>query len=120
MAVLSDDFMQNLWKECGRRIQQTRERQHISRDSLAAQIGTEYRNLGEIERGEHGTRIDKLILICKILNMSLDYLFFGVGTHDQDGVDDPRIAQVVTYLQNCSSEQRNDMLDILSKIIKYW
>jgi len=106
----------NIWEECGERIMKIRERRHISRVQLSKLIDTDYHNLGEIECGEHGVRIEHLIRIAEVLNISLDYLLLGKGEDFTDGTTVEKINMIIMILRNFTSEQLDDVFEILCRL----
>lgn len=107
------DRDKSIWEGCGERIMKIRERRHIARAQLTNLIDTDYHNLGEIERGEHGIRTDRLIRIAEVLNTSLDYLLLGRGEDFADGATVEKINMIIMLLRNFTDEQLNDIFEIL-------
>lgn len=63
----------------GNRIKQARKQRNITQSKLAEILDyTNERQLQRIENGETGCTIDKLMEISQILNISTDYLLFGI------------------------------------------
>ena len=62
-------------KALGRKIKEARNTLALTQAELAEQIGVSQNFLGDIERGIKLPGLPKLILICNILKISLDYLF---------------------------------------------
>lgn len=114
MAVSSENRKEvaDIWKKCGERIVKIRESRHISRDKLSFLIDTDYHNLGKIERGEHGMRIDRLIRIAEVLNISLDYLLLG---KDKTAFDE-KLNMIIMLLQDFTTEQLDDIFEIICRI----
>lgn len=66
-------------KAVGTRIKQMRNEKKITQSKLAESLDyTTERQLQRIENGETGCSIDKLMEIAQILNISTDYLLFGM------------------------------------------
>ncbi|MCL2337290.1 MAG: helix-turn-helix domain-containing protein [Firmicutes bacterium] len=55
----------------GQKIKQYRKRHAMTQGELAAKIGVEPLHITNIENGKKGISLDKLILICKCLHVSL-------------------------------------------------
>jgi Helix-turn-helix. len=66
----------------GNRIRLTREKQNMTRDSLSELIDITPYFLGQIERGERNMSIKTLIKISGSLNISIDYLIYGIKISD--------------------------------------
>ena len=85
--------------ETGERIRMERESIGMNRQQLAERIGVTERTITNIETGEHGTTIYRMIAISDVLNSSLDYLLKG----ERDGItksDEEEIAaQTVEFIK---------------------
>ncbi len=63
----------------GNRIKSARKQRNMTQSKLAETLDyTNERQLQRIENGEMGCTIDKLMEIAQILNISTDYLLFGL------------------------------------------
>lgn len=62
-------------KSFGRKIKEARNAFGLTQAELAEQIEVSQNFLGDIERGIKFPSLQKLILICNTLKISLDYLF---------------------------------------------
>lgn len=63
----------------GNRIKQMRKQRNMTQSRLAEVLDyTNERQLQRIENGETGCTVDKLMEIAQILNISTDYLLFGI------------------------------------------
>lgn len=68
----------------GNRIRKVRKQRNMTQSKLAEHL--EYSNerqLQRIECGETGCSVDKLMEIAQILNISTDYLLFGMETNPE-------------------------------------
>ncbi|RKJ74339.1 XRE family transcriptional regulator [Butyricicoccus sp. 1XD8-22] len=113
------DRDKSIWEGCGERIMKIRERRRITRAQLANLIDTDYHNLGEIERGEHGIRTDRLIRIAEVLNTSLDYLLLGRGEDFIDGTTVEKMNMIIMILRSFTDGQLDDVFEILCRL-KNW
>jgi len=63
--------------EIGKRIHIARERNHYTQEVLSEKLDLTTQYLSDVERGASGISISTLIKLCKILNVSSDYILFG-------------------------------------------
>ncbi len=73
-------------KAVGKRIQQIRKKRNMTQCVLAEKLDyTKERQLQRIESGETACSVDKLMEIAQILEVSTDYLLFGVERGLENG-----------------------------------
>lgn len=98
--------------EIGARIKESRLNMNISQDVLAEKInvcnGTHVSN---IERGYCGISIKKLISICKTLNVSSDYILFGISSNNVE-------SSLHRYIKQLTNEQSVHLMNIILSYIK--
>ena len=85
--------MANL-KEIGKRIQNRRKQQGYTQEQLADMMNVSIQMVSNLERGNKAIRIDNLINLCQILDISTDYILTGKETLDDLSVLATRIAQL--------------------------
>lgn len=61
----------------GRRIQQRRKQQGFTQEQLADMMNVSIQMISNLERGNKAIRIDNLIKLSRILNISTDYILTG-------------------------------------------
>lgn len=66
-----------LKKEMGKRIEQTRELQGMTRENMAEKTGISTKFLYEVERGKKGLSAQTLLKLAQTLSVSTDYLLKG-------------------------------------------
>lgn len=71
--------MANL-KEIGKRIQNRRRQQGYTQEQLADMMNVSIQMVSNLERGNKAIRIDNLINLCQILDVSTDYILTGKET----------------------------------------
>jgi transcriptional regulator with XRE-family HTH domain len=81
-------------KEIGKRIQNRRKQQGYTQEQLADLMNVSIQMVSNLERGNKAIRIDNLIHLCQILNVSTDYILTGKETPDDLGVLTSRIAKL--------------------------
>ena len=68
----------------GKRIQQVRKARRYTQAEVAEMINMSSKNLSQLERGMTGISLSTLINICKALNVSADYILFGIENENQN------------------------------------
>ena len=68
--------MANL-KEIGKRIQNRRKQLGFTQEQLADGINVSVQMVSNLERGNKSIRIDNLLRLCQILDVSTDYILMG-------------------------------------------
>lgn len=63
----------------GERIQKRRQSLGLSQENLAEQMDRATKYCSDIERGTCGMSLETMLSFSKHLNMSLDYMMFGLG-----------------------------------------
>ena len=58
--------------ESGKRIKELRQKERMTQDSLSERLGITKNAYQKIERGANGAKIDTLIELAEIFNVSLD------------------------------------------------
>ncbi len=61
----------------GKRIQSRRKQLGLTQEHLAEQMNVSIQMVSNLERGNKAIRIDNLINLCHILNVSTDYILTG-------------------------------------------
>ncbi|MBE7042651.1 MAG: helix-turn-helix transcriptional regulator [Ruminococcaceae bacterium] len=70
----------------GKRIQQVRKAKRYTQEQLAEMINMSSQNLSQLERGITGVSVSFLIAICKVLEVSADFILFGVTRFQQSNM----------------------------------
>ena len=68
--------------EMGRRIQLRRKQQGLTQEQLADRMNVSIQMISNLERGNKAIRIDNLINLSQILDVSTDYILTGKETQD--------------------------------------
>lgn len=75
---LRDDFMQEMdLREIGKRIHHRRKQQGYTQEQLAEMMNVSIQMISNLERGNKAIRIDNLIRLSQILQVSTDYILTG-------------------------------------------
>lgn len=78
----------------GNRIQNRRKQQGYTQEQLAELMNISIQMVSNLERGNKAIRIDNLINLSQILNVSSDYILTGRATADDNEALVSRIAQL--------------------------
>ena len=68
--------------EIGKRIQLRRKQQGLTQEQLADRMNVSIQMISNLERGNKAIRIDNLINLSQILDVSTDYILTGKETQD--------------------------------------
>ena len=75
--------MDDLLTQIGQRIRMYRERAHLSQEELAERAELSNQTISTAETGKKRLRIENVIKICKVLEISPNYLLLGeVSSYD--------------------------------------
>lgn len=93
----------------------------MTRDQLSDFLQITYKGLSQIERGEHGCSVARLIQISNILNLSLDDLLFGKHELSEHELEQIRTARgrIDLLLENRTKTQLNSIYHVLLAIVSY-
>jgi len=92
-----------LWGECmneadltaiGKRIQSRRKQLMLTQEQLAEMMNVSIQMVSNLERGNKAIRIDNLVNLSRILDISTDYILTGKETTDDIQALTARIAQL--------------------------
>ena len=78
----------------GKRIQERRKQQGYTQEKIAEMMNVSIQMVSNLERGNKAIRIDNLINLSQILNISTDYILTGKETINDIGSLAERIAQL--------------------------
>jgi transcriptional regulator with XRE-family HTH domain len=78
----------------GKRIQNRRKQLMFTQEQLADMMNVSVQMVSNLERGNKAIRIDNLINLSQILDISTDYILTGKETTDDIGTLTARIAQL--------------------------
>lgn len=63
--------------QIGSRIKKARESAHLTQEGLAEKVEVSVQYVSDLERGKVGASVATIIRICKVLQISSDYILFG-------------------------------------------
>lgn len=80
--------------DIGKRIQNRRKQQGYTQEQLAEMMNVSIQMVSNLERGNKAIRIDNLINLSHILDISTDYILTGKATADDNEALTARISQL--------------------------
>lgn len=89
----------------GKRIQNRRKQQGYTQEQLAEMMNVSIQMISNLERGNKAIRIDNLINLSQILNVSTDYILTGKQTKDD-------VSAVIAQISSLSERDRK-MIELL-------
>lgn len=89
----------------GKRIQTRRKQQGYTQEQLAEMMNVSIQMISNLERGNKAIRIDNLINLSQILNVSTDYILTGKQTKDD-------VTAVIAQISSLSERDR-EMIELL-------
>lgn len=103
----------NILIEMGKRIQNRRKQLALTQEQLAEMMNVSIQMVSNLERGNKAIRIDNLVNLCKILEVSTDYILTGQETTEEMNALTIRIAQlsdkdkkmIEMLVEYCQTEQ---------------
>ncbi|MBQ9945451.1 MAG: helix-turn-helix transcriptional regulator [Clostridia bacterium] len=81
-------------KEIGKRIQARRKQQGFTQEQIAELMNVSVQMISNLERGNKSIRIENLINLCKILNVSTDYILIGSRDSAEAHEGDKRLSRL--------------------------
>ena len=82
MGGLKDKRERNITTVFGKKLRQLRERYDYSQEQLAEYLGCSEETIQKMERGVQSVKYWRLIRICDLFNVSLDYLLRDFDSSD--------------------------------------
>lgn len=74
-------------KEIGKRISKRRRQMSMTQEQLAEKMNVSVQMVSNLERGNKAVKIENLIKISGILEISTDYILTGSGGKGESGLD---------------------------------
>ncbi len=106
MEKLKDKNENKIAKVSGRKIKQLREKHHLSQAQLAEILECSVQSLGKVERGLQTMKYWRMVRLCEVFHVSLDYI-----VRDFDPSD---VSSVPSYLVKLYNDADMMELEILS------
>ncbi|MBR6534010.1 MAG: helix-turn-helix transcriptional regulator [Clostridia bacterium] len=102
--------MSETLKEIGTRICLRRREVGLTQEKLAEKMDVSVQMISNLERGNKAIRIDNLIKLCEILNISSDYILTGVRSQSD-------LCSVAQELQHLSEDDKR-LAELIIKRLK--
>ena len=81
-------------KQIGKRIQACRRQRGYTQEQIADMMDVSIQMVSNLERGNKAIRIENLINLCQILNVSTDYILTGKENHPKNELLTEKFAQL--------------------------
>ncbi len=104
------------YENIGKRIKEKRVAKGITQESLAEQLDIDASFLSRIENGHNKASLESYIKICKILDITLDYLTQDEIEMAHKSIAEQEFSQCLLKLNN---EQIDFLMDYIHKFTKY-
>ena len=95
--------------QIGKNIAALRKSQKMTQEELAEELNISIKHCSSVERGKSCLSLEKLISVCDIFDVSLDYLVGGRDSASSRSV--PRF--IVEMFYNASSEPRENLIYLM-------
>ncbi|EEH99449.1 hypothetical protein CSBG_03075 [Clostridium sp. 7_2_43FAA] len=104
-----------IYKLLGNRIRQERLKLNLTQEQLAEKVDLSTSYIGQIERGERNISLDTLVVICKSLGVTIDYLLQDSINIEEDIVYN----QLYQLISSRSLNEKVMALDILKVMFSH-
>ncbi len=98
----------------GERVKQARKAKRYTQAELAEFINMNPKNVSQIERGVIGISLSTLIGICKTLDVSADYILFGVTSGEQNNA----VNKILSELSETEQIYAENLLAVYAEACK--
>lgn len=109
------------WKECGRKMAERRKELGLSRNRVSESVGISEKDLGQIERGEHGCGLPRLAAIAGVLNLPIDELIVNVPVQVEQMPEKRQQAldRLLALFSGCTAEELETLFQLNLDLMKY-
>lgn len=104
-----------IYKLLGNRVRQERLKLNLTQEQLAEKVDLSTSYIGQIERGERNISLDTLVVICKSLGVTIDYLLQDSTNIEEDIVYN----QLYQLISNRSLNEKVMALDIIKVMFSH-
>lgn len=95
--------------QIGKNIAALRKKQKMTQEELAEELNISIKHCSSVERGKSCLSLEKLISVCNIFDVSLDYLVGGRDSSSSRSV--PHF--IVEMFHNASGETRENLISLM-------
>lgn len=118
MRYRAEDLQKDFWVNIGKRIRRRREQFGLTRDQLSFEVGISEKALGQLERGENGCSVARLLCIASKLNVTIDELIQDTPKSPSAMASSPR-ERINLLLEGRPDIQLETIYHILMAIMPY-
>lgn len=104
-----------IYKLLGNRLRQERLKLNLTQEQLAEKVDLSTSYIGQIERGERNISLDTLVVICKSLGVTIDYLLQDSINIEEDIVYN----QLYQLISSRSINEKVMALDVLKVMFSH-
>ena len=104
-----------IYKLLGNRIRQERLKLNLTQEQLAEKVDLSTSYIGQIERGERNISLDTLVVLCKSIGVTIDYLLQDSINIEEDIVYN----QLYQLISNRSINEKVMALDVLKVMFSH-
>ncbi len=111
----------HFWKECGRKMAERRKELGLSRNRVSEAVGISEKDLGQIERGEHGCGLPRLVALSQVLNLPMDELTANapVQTDSTPEQRQQALDRLNALFSGCTTEELEFLFQLNLDLMKY-
>ncbi len=111
----------HFWKECGRKMAKRRKELELSRNRVSELVGISEKDLGQIERGEHGCGLPRMVAIARVLNLPLDELTANVPAQTEQMLEKRQqvLDRLIALFSGCTTEELESLFQLNLDLMKY-
>ncbi len=100
------------YQTIGRRLQDSRKKNHMTQEVLAEQVGITVVYLSKVENGRVRPTLELLDSLCDNLGISLSSLLTGIEIQKDEYANE----RIVALLRSCTPDIKEAALDILERL----
>ena len=114
LAPCDADAFEIDYAHLGQRLRDERMRIHRTQEEIAEAVGITPAFLGHIERGERSLSLDKLIRLCHLYGVTIDYLLSDTLPTSSETIG----RQIDELLSEKTSQQKTAFMDIMKAVVR--
>ena len=97
----------NALQQIGSRIAERRKQMSLTQEKLAELMDVSIQMISNLERGNKAIKIDNLIRLCSVLQISTDYVLTGKRTETESN----ELAEKLSRLSDCDYQVIHTIID---------
>lgn len=97
----------------GKRLRHTRIMRNLTQEQLAEKVGVDPKTIGHYERGTRMPKMDRMLKICNVLSVSLDYLFVDSLPDGLYKPNNNKLDELLPFLSELENEILLDFAETL-------